>query len=165
MEGKGAVQTSSPCSSVHGLAGVVEDLRLHAEAEALDLAVVDRQERAAEPKHAMMSVPPEIDASCTSGPSRRDVVDTAPALSGEPVERIVRRTASHVARAGRNARLLERARKRGLVPKIVTRFVRGHAPEDAGSGCSGAPSNSTIVAPVASALASQFHITQPQVVK
>ena len=52
-----------------------------------------------------------------------------------------------------------------LVPKIVTRSSPAMRHSPAGSGWKGLPSYSTSVAPVASALISQFHIIQPQVVK
>ena len=51
---------------MHRLAVLVEDLDLHAQAAALDLAAPDRQRRIAEPKQDTMSVPPEIDDRQTS---------------------------------------------------------------------------------------------------
>ena len=51
------------------------------------------------------------------------------------------------------------------MPKTVTPSSAASVHSTSGPGCSGEPSYSTIVAPEASALASQFHIIQPQVVK
>ncbi len=52
-----------------------------------------------------------------------------------------------------------------LVPKMVRRSSAARRHTAPGSGWNGEPSYSTMVVPVASALTSQFHIIQPQVVK
>ena len=56
------------------------------------------------------------------------------------------------------------ARYLALVPNTVTRSSAAMS-HRIGGGASGAPSNSTTVAPTASAETIQFHIIQPHVVK
>ena len=50
-------------------------------------------------------------------------------------------------------------------PSSVSRSRSARSNSTVGDGWNGLPSNSTIVAPLASTLTSQFHIIQPQVVK
>jgi hypothetical protein len=67
-------------------------------------------------------------------------------------------------RTGRTPAFSAAARYLALVPNTVTRSCCAMSNSSAGR-TNGAPSYSTSVQPTASALASQFHIIQPVVVK
>ena len=83
----------------------------------------------------------------------------------EPVERIARTEERSVCVMGSKVLFSVEAMNFALVPKTLIRSSDAIFQSAPGSGWNGDPSNSTTVAPVASTLASQFHIIQPVVVK
>ena len=84
--------------------------------------------------------------------------------SGEPVDEIVRSESSRCETRGSRPTLAHSSRYLALVPNIVTRSASMTSHSAVGPGWNGDPSYETTVAPVASALTTQFHIIQPVVV-
>ena len=121
-------------------------------------------------KHPHRSVPPEIDARCR--PSGDAAGATASAThsndsgdSGEPVEASVRSDDRSAASAGRYPVCSTASRYFADTPRKVSDSSATRSQRRSGPGWNGLPSYSTVVAPDAGTVASQFHIIQPQVVK
>ena len=99
-----------------------------------------------------MRTPPKSTARSTT---------TAPTMLS-----IVRNAESSCVRRGTNPSFSDSARYFALVPNTLTRSSAASVQSISGAeGGIGAPSYRTIVAPLASAVTSQFHIIHPQVVK
>ena len=80
-------------------------------------------------KQETMSVPPEIEASCTSGPMADATKSYCSGPSGDPVESSVRRTARPCRSRGPVSRLFERREVARAGAEDRDAFVRGHLPE------------------------------------
>mmetsp|Transcript_29869 Transcript_29869/g.44042 ORF Transcript_29869/g.44042 Transcript_29869/m.44042 type:complete len:203 (+) Transcript_29869:709-1317(+) len=116
-------------------------------------------------KQPSRSVPPVIEARCTSRFTWAWTQAACSGRRGDPVDRSDRSAPRSAEAAGATPRFMHAWRNLGLVPRCVTpsRPARRHsAPR---SGCPGAPSRVTRELPVPRPAAIQFHIIQPQVVK
>ena len=111
------------------------------------------------------SVPPEIEAKCTSALTLEYTQSNPSAASVEPVEVMVRRDDRSWVAPGRMPALLQASTNFADVPNRVMPVSSIRSKRRSGPGCAGEPSYSTAAAPQASVDASQFHIIQPVVVK
>ena len=78
---------------------------------------------------------------------------------------MVRRVSSRLEAIGRRPALAAASMNFAEVPKSVMPVSSAKSKSAPGVGCIGEPSQSSSVASEASAVTSQFHIIQPQVVK
>ena len=162
----GAVQTSSPCSIDQRLTGVVEDLRLHAQAEALNLAFVHRQDRtaAAEARHDVGAAGDRREHA--RRPSRRD---TRSDSSRDAVASRSKRSCAVMPRSnssrGRMPACSHAVRKRGTGAEDRQPLFLGHAPQDTRVGVQRGAIEQDDRCADRQPLTSPFHMTQPQVVK
>ncbi len=140
MEGKGALQTSSPCCPSTACPAssktsvFMPSPRHWISPRYTGCHGLPRQ------KHEMMSVPPEMDARCRSPLIFEYTKSYCSGASGEPVETIVRSAARSNAAAGAPPSFSSAARYFGLVPKCVTRSRSAMRHSTSRSGAKGEPS-------------------------
>src|ERR1700728_2564968 len=91
-------------------------------------------------KHDTMSVPPEIDDSCTCDLTERYTQAKPSGGSGEPVDSTVRRLPRSTDSTGTNELFSSEVRYLALVPKMVTRSSCAICHSAPGCGWNGLPS-------------------------